>query len=407
MSTRQSALSIARLAARYPCRRTLATAARSAEQVRIVEVGPRDGLQNEKKAIELETKIEFIKRLAQTGLRTIEAGSFVSPKWVPQMANSSDILEHILQQPPQAPEPINYQFLLPNSYGLGNFLKVYKHYGDSAQPAADTGYPTPPPSPSPSDNGPALNTSSQDANAMPSATDPTAAMSQPVNSSPSSSSSSSSTLPEIELSIFTAATETFTQKNINCSIAESLERFKPIFGAGKEYRLRVRAYISVALGCPFEGPDVDPHQVADLAVSLLEMGAHEISVADTTGMGTAPKTQELLKTLKAAGVDAGDLALHFHDTYGMALVNTVVGLDHGVRTFDASVAGLGGCPYSPGATGNVGSEDMVHLCHSLGLKTGVDIEKLSRVGDWIAGEVGKANESRAGKATIARLKRDS
>ncbi|KAJ9649315.1 hypothetical protein H2199_000090 [Coniosporium tulheliwenetii] len=366
MSSRQSALRIARLAARYPCRRTLATtAARSAEQVRIVEVGPRDGLQNEKKAIELETKIEFIKRLAQTGLRTIEAGSFVSPKWVPQMANSSNILEHILQQPPQAPEPINYQFLLPNSYGLGNFLKVYKHYEGSAQPAADTGYPTPPPSPSPSDNGPALNTSSQDPNAMPSATDPTAAI-----------------------------------------IAESLERFKPIFGAGKEYRLRVRAYISVALGCPFEGPDVDPHKVAELAVSLLEMGAHEISVADTTGMGTAPKTQELLKTLKAAGVDAGDLALHFHDTYGMALVNTVVGLDHGIRTFDASVAGLGGCPYSPGATGNVGSEDMVHLCHSLGLKTGVDIEKLSRVGEWIAGEVGKANESRAGKATLARLKRE-
>lgn len=163
----------------------------------------------------------------------------------------------------------------------------------------------------------------------------------------------------------------------------------------------MRAYISVALGCPYEGPDVDPHKVAELAVSLLEMGAREISVADTTGQGTAPKTKELLKTLAAAGIANEDLALHFHDTYGQALVNTMVGLEHGVRTFDAAVGGLGGCPYSPGATGNVATEDLVHLLHSLGAHTGVDIEKLSEAGDWITKEIGKSNESRAGKATLA------
>lgn len=173
----------------------------------------------------------------------------------------------------------------------------------------------------------------------------------------------------------------------------------------KDLNLPVRAYISVALGCPYEGPNVDPHKVAELAISLLEMGADEISVADTTGMGTAPKTAELLKTLSAAGVEKNDLALHFHDTYGMALVNSVVALEHGVRTFDAAVAGLGGCPFSPGATGNVATEDLVHLVHSLGAKTGVDIERLAEVGEWISGEIGRPNESRAGKATLAQLRK--
>jgi len=171
----------------------------------------------------------------------------------------------------------------------------------------------------------------------------------------------------------------------------------------KSLNIPVRAYISVALGCPYEGPNTDPHKVASLAVSLLEMGADEISVGDTTGMGTAPKTAALLKVLKEAGVENADLALHFHDTYGQALVNTVVSLEHGVRTFDASVGGLGGCPYSPGATGNVATEDIVHLLHSLGASTGVDLEKLAQVGDWISGELGRRNESSAGKAILARL----
>jgi hydroxymethylglutaryl-CoA lyase len=215
----------------------------------------------------------------------------------------------------------------------------------------------------------------------------------------------STTAPIHELSIFTAATESFTQKNTNCSIAESLERFEPIMSKAKEMDLKVRAYISVALGCPYEGPDVDPHKVAELAVSLLEMGADEISVADTTGMGTAPKTLELLKTLNAAGVTKDDLALHFHDTYGQALVNSVVALEHGIRTFDAAVGGLGGCPFSPGATGNVATEDLVHCFHSLGANTGINLEKLAEVGEWISQELGRANDSRAGKATLSRLRK--
>jgi len=213
-----------------------------------------------------------------------------------------------------------------------------------------------------------------------------------------------SSTPQVELSIFTAATETFTRKNTNCSIAESLDRFAPVFATAKENGIRVRAYISVALGCPYEGPDVDPHKVANLAVSLLEMGADEISVADTTGMGTAPRTTTLLRTLKEAGVASEDMALHFHDTYGMALVNSVVSLEHGVRTFDSAVAGLGGCPYSPGATGNVATEDLVYLFESLGLRTGVDLQRMAEVGDWISGEVGKRVEGRAGKAVLAKLR---
>ncbi|KAF2460511.1 hypothetical protein BDY21DRAFT_267158, partial [Lineolata rhizophorae] len=318
--------------------------------VRIVEVGPRDGLQNEKGTIPLRTKIELIERLAETGLDTIEAGSFVSPKWVPQMANSSEILEHILKSPPASKSPIRYQFLLPNMKGMENFLSVYS----SHQPATTGG---------------------------------------------------SSAAPEIELSIFTAATESFTRANTNCSIAESLARFQPIIASAKQRSLPVRAYVSVALGCPYEGPDVDPQRVASLAVSLLEMGADDISVGDTTGMGTAPRTRALMRALHAAGVETQDLALHFHDTWGQALVNALVGLECGVRAFDGAVAGLGGCPFSPGATGNVATEDLVYLFESLGARTGVDLDKLAGVGEWVSGEVGRRNESRAGKATLAKLDR--
>jgi hydroxymethylglutaryl-CoA lyase len=285
------------------------------------------------------------------------------------MANSAEILEHVLFRPPQSLHPITYQWLLPNVKGFNNFLSMWQ--SKSQSPGQDA-YSTPPPSPG--TYGPVLNTSSVNA-------------------------------PIHELSIFTAATESFTQKNTNCSIAESLKRFEPIMSRAKEMDLKVRAYISVALGCPYEGPDVDPHKVAELAVSLLEMGANEISVADTTGMGTAPKTLELLKTLNAAGVDKSDLALHFHDTYGQALVNSVVALEHGIRTFDAAVGGLGGCPFSPGATGNVATEDLVHCFHSLGVKTGVDMEMLAEVGEWISQELGRANDSRAGKATLAQMRK--
>ncbi|KAH7046565.1 hydroxymethylglutaryl-CoA lyase [Macrophomina phaseolina] len=362
---RRACQKLARPAVAHVKHRCLSTPA--SDFVRIVEVGPRDGLQNEKTSIPVNTKIDFVSRLATTGLGVIEAGSFVSPKWTPQMANSSEILKHILETPPQSPVPITYQFLMPNEKGLDNFLNVYNAH--AAQPT---------------DAAP--NTSPEDPNALPTGT-PTAA-------------------PPIEISIFTAATESFTRKNTNCSIAESLARFAPLLSRARAANLRVRAYISVALGCPYEGPAVDPHRVAELAVSLLEMGADVISVADTTGMGTAPRTRELLKTLAAAGVDKHDLALHFHDTYGQALVNSLVGLEHGVREFDAAVAGLGGCPYSPGATGNVATEDVVHLFESLGLRTGVDIEALAGVGRWISEEIGRPDESRAGKATLARIARE-
>ena len=344
------------------------------DHVRIVEVGPRDGLQNEKTSIPVETKIELVRRLAATGIETIEAGSFVHPKWVPQMAASDKVLSSILSSPPKAPQAMTYQWLLPNVKGLDNYFKIMKASPTDA-------YPSPPPSPSPEQD-----------------------------SGPSSSSRASSNIPSgqtHEVSIFMAATESFSQKNTNCSVQESLDRFAPLMSSCRDAGYNVRAYISVALGCPFEGVDVDPHRVADLAASLLEMGADEISVADTTGMGTAPRTRKLLQTLKEAGIRSEDLALHFHDTFGQALVNTIIALEHGVRTFDSAVGGLGGCPYSPGATGNVATEDLVYTLHSLGAKTGIDLEEVSRIGDWITGEIGKENSSSAGKATLSRLRRQA
>lgn len=284
---------------------------------------------------------------------------------------------------------MTYQWLLPNAKGLENYFKVM-----NSSPTAPDGYPTPPPSPG-NDSGPASNTSSADPNAMPSSsTGGAEAMSQ-----------SSSGNQQHEVSIFMAATETFSKKNTNCTIQESLDRFAPLIADSRKAGYNVRAYISVALGCPFEGPDVDPHRVAEIAISLLELGADEISVADTTGMGTAPRTRRLLQTLKEAGVSNEDLALHFHDTFGQALINTMVSLEHGVRTFDSAVGGLGGCPFSPGATGNCATEDLVYFLHSLGAQTGVDLEEVSRIGDWITSEIGKANSADAGRATLARLQK--
>ncbi|TIA39778.1 hydroxymethylglutaryl-CoA lyase [Aureobasidium pullulans] len=366
------------------------TSKRFADQVRIVEVGPRDGLQNEKSSISSDVKIDLVRRLAATGLKTIEAGSFVHPKWTPQMASSDKVLQNLLQQPPQSTEPVTYQWLLPNIKGLTNFISTH----NQSSTKGTNSYPTPPPSPV-HDSGPALNTSSQNPNDMPSAPSGAAAM----------DAKSSVEQPKHEVSIFLAATESFSQKNTNCSIAGSLERFQPLITAARDKGFAVRAYISVALGCPFEGPDVDPHKVAELAASLLEMGADEISVADTTGMGTALRTRELLRTLTSAGIRNDDLALHFHDTFGQAMVNTLVGLEHGIRTFDSAVGGLGGCPYSPGATGNVATEDLVYSLESLGVNTGIDLSEISKIGDWITSEIGKPNESRAGKATLAKLRR--
>ncbi|OAP57953.1 hypothetical protein AYL99_07043 [Fonsecaea erecta] len=355
-----------------------------ADHVRIVEVGPRDGLQNEKSSISLETKLELIRRLAQTGVTHMEAGSFVPAKWVPQMASTAEILESILTRPPPALHGIAYNYLVPNIRGLENLLKTFRAIG-AQNPS---GYPTPPPSPGPA----------QAQGQSPST---------PISNSIESSSESSAAVHSgnsTEISLFAAATETFSQKNTNCSIAESLERSKPIMELAKQHNIRVRGYVSVALGCPYEGPDVNPHKVAEITATLLEIGCDEVSVADTTGMGTAPRTRKLLQTLREAGILDEDLALHFHDTYGMALVNTVVGLEHGIRIFDSSVGGLGGCPYSKGATGNVATEDLLHLLHSLGCETGVDMVKMAEIGQWITAQLGRANDSRAGKATLARVK---
>ena len=341
---------------------------RLADHVRIVEVGARDGLQNEKNTITLEHKLELIRRLSKTGVTNIEAGSFVPAKWVPQMASTGEILADLIQKPPQEALPVAYNYLTPNIRGLENLVKVFDQHKHTEPAPSDVQ--TPPASP---------RMSAQDASA-------------PIPSNTT------------EISLFAAATEAFSQRNTNCSIDESLQRCLPIVDLAKKNNIRVRGYVSVALGCPYEGPDVDPHKVAEMTASLLEMGCYEVSVADTTGMGTIPKTQQLLKTLKEAGVLMEDVALHFHDTYGQALVNTVVGLEAGVRVFDSSVGGLGGCPYSKGATGNVASEDLIHLLHSLGCHTGVDLVKMAEVGEWITKVVGRANEGRAGKATLAKMR---
>ncbi|KAL3489852.1 CLN3 protein-domain-containing protein [Aspergillus germanicus] len=315
-----------------PARRFATEARLTSDHVRIVEVGPRDGLQNEKKSISLETKLQLIEKLAKTGVTTIEAGSFVPAKWVPQMASTAEICGHLLQTPPQSQNTIAYNYLVPNVKGLEGLIKVMDATG---VPASTEGSETKPPT-------------------------------------------------TTEISLFAAATEAFSKANTNCTIQESLERIRPIVALAKTKDIRVRGYVSVALGCPYEGPEVSPSKVADITATLLEMGADEVSVADTTGMGTAPRTMELLQALKAAGIANTDLALHFHDTYGQALVNTIVGLEHGIRIFDSSVGGLGGCPYSKGATGNVSTEDLIHTIHGLGMHTGIDLEEMSRIGAWIS-----------------------
>lgn len=258
------------------------------------------------------------------------------------MADSDEILQHLLRQSPSSRIPITYSFLAPNIKGFENAMAILH------------------------------------------------------------STVGASTAPPIEIAVFAAATETFSQKNLNCDIATSLERFKPVIQGAKAAGLRVRAYISVVLGCPFEGFDVEPSKVAEIATALLEMGADEIDLGDTTGMGTAPRTSDLLRTMAAAGVRSEDIAMHFHDTYGQALVNTVVSLEHGIRTFDSSVGGLGGCPYSPGATGNVATEDMVYLMESLGMETGIDVDAVADIGCWVTGEIGKPNASSVGKAILGK-----
>ncbi|POS84565.1 hypothetical protein EPUL_002073 [Erysiphe pulchra] len=324
--------------------------------VRITDVSPRDGLQNENKMIPLDVKLQLIEKLASTGIKSIESGSFVSPKWVPQMADSDQILRHLILERSNRTEKRTiyptYSFLVPNIHGFNILHSQLQAHNPSST----------------------------------------------VNTTTTTHGCS-----QIEINIFVSATESFSRKNLNCSIKESMDRARLVVNAAKAANLRIRAYISVALGCPFEG-NVSASNVASLTIDLLEMGASDIALGDTTGMGTKPNTLNLLKTLKAAGVESKLLSMHLHDTYGMSIANTILGLEHGIRSFDGSVAGLGGCPYSPGATGNVGTEDIVYLCNSLGLETNIDLESLVKVGQWASHTIGKRNASRVGTALMQKIK---
>jgi hydroxymethylglutaryl-CoA lyase len=289
--------------------------------VRIVEVGPRDGLQNEPGEVATAVKVELIERLADAGLPAVEATAFVSPKWIPQMADHTEVLERIRRKP-----GVSYPVLTPNLKGF-----------ESARAAGAT-----------------------------------------------------------EVAVFGAASEAFSKKNINCSIAESLERFRPIVSEAKKRGIKVRGYVSCVLGCPYEGP-VAPRRVAEVAGALYDMGCYEISLGDTIGVGTPGKTKAMIDAC-AGRVPLERLAGHYHDTYGQALANIYASLEAGVSTFDSSIAGLGGCPYAAGASGNVATEDVVYMLHGLGVETGVDLKALVAIGRWICGVLGREPASKVNKA---------
>lgn len=289
--------------------------------VTVVEVGPRDGLQNEKSNLATRTKIELIERLANCGIPVIEAGSFVSPKWVPQMADSQAVMLGLTRLP-----GTRYPVLVPNLTG-------YEH---------------------------AINAGAT------------------------------------EIAVFTAASESFSQRNTNCSIAESITRLDPVIKMAKHSGINVRAYISCVLGCPYEG-EIEIEAVSEVCKKLIQLGCDEISLGDTIGVGTPAAANALVKAISSE-LSIERLAVHFHDTYGQALANILACLDAGIRIIDSSVAGLGGCPYANGATGNVASEDVVYMLHGLGLTTGIDIDKLARTGDWISQQLQRPNNSKAGLA---------
>ena len=294
-------------------------------KVKLVEVGPRDGLQNEAAPVSTEVKVELIHRLQDAGLKVIEATAFVSPKWVPQMADNAEVMAAIRRQP-----GVSYPVLVPNKKGL-----------DAAVAAKAE-----------------------------------------------------------EVVVFGAASETFSRKNTNCSIAEGLARFAEVSKEALALGLKVRGDISVCLGCPYEG-EVKPEAVVRIARAFDDMGCYEITVADTIGVGTAGRTRAVFEAVMKH-IPAKRLAGHFHDTYGQAVSNVYAALECGVATFDSSVAGLGGCPYAKGATGNVATEDVLYLLDGLGIETGVDIDKLIAAGDYICGVLGRPTNSRAAKAIAAK-----
>jgi hydroxymethylglutaryl-CoA lyase len=286
-----------------------------------VEVGPRDGLQNEPGTVPTETKVALIDQLSACGLPVIEATSFVSPKWIPQMADNAEVMARI-----QRKQGVSYPVLTPNMKGLDGAL------------AAEAG----------------------------------------------------------EVAVFGAASESFSQKNINCSIDESLERFAPVCEAARAKELRVRGYVSCVLGCPYEG-EIAPTAVASVAAKLHAMGCYEISLGDTIGAGTPGKARAMVEAV-AAAVPVEAMAVHFHDTYGQALANILAALDAGVAVVDSSVAGLGGCPYAPGASGNVASEDVLYMLDGLGVDTGVDLRALVDVAWFISNALGREPASRVARA---------
>ena len=293
-------------------------------KVRIVEVGPRDGLQNEKGEVPTAVKLELIERLADAGLQAVEATAFVSPKWIPQMADHTEVLERIRRKP-----GVSYPVLTPNLKGF-----------EAAKAVGAT-----------------------------------------------------------EVAVFGAASEAFSKKNINCSIAESLERFRPVVEAAKKAQIRVRGYLSCVVGCPYEG-EIAPGKVAEVAGALYDMGCYEVSLGDTIGVGTPGKTQAMIEACLKR-VPAEKLAGHYHDTYGQALANIYASMELGVATFDASVSGLGGCPYAKGASGNVATEDVVYMLHGLGIETGIDLDKLVETGTWISAFLKREPGSKAGRAIAA------
>lgn len=295
--------------------------------VTIVEVGPRDGLQNESSFVPTETKIEFINQLSQTGLQHIEVTSFVSSKAIPQLADGEAVFKGI-----HHPEGIHFSALIPNERGM---LK-----------ALDAGV--------------------------------------------------------RDIAVFTAASETFNQHNIHCSIEESIQRMTPVIALAQEQQIPVRAYISCVLGCPYEGA-ISPKKVASITTQLLKLGVHEISFGDTVGVGTPKQTKELIQTLQSC-LPLSKMAMHFHDTYGQAVANVYAALECGIHRFDSSVAGLGGCPYARGASGNVATEDLLYLMHGLGIETGIDIYKVVAAGHMICKILGRKNHSKVANALLANPK---
>ena len=293
--------------------------------VRLVEVGARDGLQNEKRTLKPQIRVQLLEMLADTGLRTLEAGAFVSPRWVPQMAGSDAVLKALSVRP-----GVTWTALVPNVKGL--------------EAAIEAGC--------------------------------------------------------REVAVFAAASEAFSQKNINCSIAQSLARYQDVMVLARDAGVKVRGYVSCVMGCPFTG-HVKPEAVASVSASLFAMGCHEISLGDTLGSGTPAATKSLIDACRQV-VPVSALAGHFHDTYGMAIANIHAALEADVRIFDSSVAGLGGCPYSPGATGNVATEDVIYLLNGLGLTHGVNLDALIDAGEFINAELGRGTASRVSRALLAK-----